>query len=172
MPYPNPRGGNNPNEGGRTAQSQSQHSHSTATSFGEARRLDLRARQHVNADLTGLRGWSELFMFWGNWAAFSALRLRPGIVALTSRNIAIPCQRLFRRRHSLTVSRERIRSAPTRGCPGWVVFIVAGRGTRSAGCRLADAGEWCTVDLRHAHTTRSPPTPDFPRDGSPNLKIK
>ena len=24
---------------------------------------------------------------------------------------------------------------------------------------LADAGKWCTVDLRHADTTRSPPTP-------------
>ena len=25
--------------------------------------------------------------------------------------------------------------------------------------------QWCTVDLRHAHTTRSPPTPDSPADG-------
>ena len=30
---------------------------------------------------------------------------------------------------------------------------------------MADAGERCTAGLRHAHTTRSPPTPDSPADG-------
>ena len=50
-------------------------------------------------------------------------------------------------------------------CCGSPLEIARSMWTRSAGCRLADAGKWCTVDLSRAHTTRSPTTPDSPADG-------